>query len=74
MNRAPTSIATQRAKDKGQYARDAAAVPVQLMPQVALASVGTSRHRFRHEHTVDGVSLMRWAGPALVEEWDGSRP
>jgi len=49
----------------------AAVVQVASMPQAVLASAETSRHRFRHGHTVDGVSLLRRAGTA--GEWDDIR-
>ncbi len=51
--------------------RDAAVAQVASMPQVVLASAEMSRHRFRHEHTFDGVSLLRRAG--TLGEWDDIR-
>ena len=43
-----------------------AAVQVESMPQAVLSSAEMSRHRFRHGHTVDGVSLKQRVGTAGV--------
>ncbi len=51
--------------------RAAAVVQVASMPQAALASAETSRHRFRHGRTADAVSLLRRAG--TVGEGDDIR-
>ena len=44
----------------------AADVQVESMPQAVLSSAEMSRHRFRHGHTVDGVSLKQRVGTAGV--------
>jgi hypothetical protein len=52
-------------------ARNAAVVQVESMPQAVLAFAETSRHRFRHGHTVVGGSLLQRAG--MAGEWDDIR-